>query len=638
MDKRSIPSFLKTLLFLTGFSCLPFVITSAGALAGAISSREISTPSDALTATMSNGLWNISCGRAEDLAEALAADIGGTIRISNDIEWNEALSMPIAVTRPVRVEMENFRIVIPEDTTFIIQGPVTFTGDGGQEVMLDVWGDFGATQEVTLQVTGDYKTALHYHGDSWNSNAGQFTIQAEGTGCVALRLSGSDESDLIGMNILARGTGSVGISAEGPLRIMLSTVKASGTAILSSSGEITIDASRVSPIPDGALVIPRYAVPNNRLEENGICIAAGSARQELFEILEDIDVLTYMFLSEKTNDSYLYMVKACWTNLPDDLSVPGEYSARCVPTDIPSWLPIKPESLKVPVKVVEKEKPFLMDVQDAGDSLYLRFFSEISQTSGLKLFYSADNGVTWQDAMDLKKSFLTASGAGVGPIDPNKDYLFQMAVTEGPMQGVSNRLLFKGLESKNNNGGGDRDYDDRDDQGEIPPSGIIIPPPAGDSPGRDAIAGPLTRDCNDRMETGLQTDDANAARPGQHTDGMNLTDSGQHTNKSSLANSGSLFDNSNLADSRKHMDSADHANGGDNSDQGNNGKGSVSAFSVTATDTRTGPAPGHEEPENNDSHRKSVWFFPAIAVIFAGGLIHGYRIYKKAVRETGKRS
>lgn len=69
------------------------------------------------------------------------------------------------------------------------------------------------------------------------------------------------------------------------LRVRRSTQWSS--AVSSERGELLLFGSHVSPEPGQTRIFPALAVPNNRLEENGLCIAAGDSLTALWEKIEN---------------------------------------------------------------------------------------------------------------------------------------------------------------------------------------------------------------------------------------------------------------------------------------------------------------------------------------------------------------
>lgn len=464
--------------------------TPSDAGRGSPSDAEVGTPSDAETGTPSDAkpdeivlLMDIpdkGCRTKEELVDQLLDDSQSRIVLTSDIVWTENRKIVVPVEK--EVEMGEYRILVGAESMFLVSGPVTFRGSGGHS-LFEVRGDFCPGKGVEIHASGDHVVAVDIINGGWAAEFAE--IHAEGRNAKAVRFRGSREQTVDICQIEAVGVGSRGIEAEGDIRLFLSSVSGEESAVSSEQGNVLLFGSHVSPEPEQASILPALFVPNNRLEENGFCVAVGASRETLWEKIERYPEIQWYFFSEGLELGSTYGISVAWSEIPMNFSVPGTYYARCEAVDVPEWFPAELYDIEVPIHIVDPARPFIMDAEDAGSSVLLRFFTPIREAQEIRVEYSADDRESWRDIEELSGSFVTETDANVEPLEPNRDYWFRLVVKGGPMEGISNEILFIGDEVRKANGGGDRDHGDRNDQGEDPPHGEIIPP----SDGKDVDTG-----------------------------------------------------------------------------------------------------------------------------------------------------
>lgn len=464
--------------------------TPSDAGRGTPSDAEVGTPSDAETGTPSDAkpdeivlLMDIpdkGCRTKEELVDQLLDDSQSRIVLTSDIVWTENRKIVVPVEK--EVEMGEYRILVGAESMFLVSGPVTFRGSGGHS-LFEVRGDFCPGKGVEIHASGDHVVAVDIINGGWAAEFAE--IHAEGRNAKAVRFRGSREQTVDICQIEAEGVGSRGIEAEGDIRLFLSSVSGEESAVSSEQGNVLLFGSHVSPEPEQASILPALFVPNNRLEENGFCVAVGASRETLWEKIERYPEIQWYFFSEGLELGSTYGISVAWSEIPMNFSVPGTYYARCEAVDVPEWFPAELYDIEVPIHIVDPARPFIMDAEDAGSSVLLRFFTPIREAQEIRVEYSADDRESWRDIEELSGSFVTETDANVEPLEPNQDYWFRLVVKGGPMEGISNEILFIGDEVRKANGGGDRDHGDRNDQGEDPPHGEIIPP----SDGKDVDTG-----------------------------------------------------------------------------------------------------------------------------------------------------
>lgn len=465
------------------------------------------SPSDASPATPSDAepdeiplvydLYDGGCRTQRELVEQLLDDSRDRIVLNADIEWSENIS--VFVSGEKEVDMGPFSIRIGAGSCFDVSGTVVFTGGGGEGPLFESHGFFNAGDGVEIRADGDNVVAVHVIGGTCGAEHVQ--IRASGKDACAIRFSGLSKYEVKFCEIEAEGEGSRGIEAEGDLTVMLSSVSGEESAVSSEQGELRLFGCSLTPEPEDAEMVPALVVPNNRMEENGICIAAGSSLEQLKAELTDYRNMSWRFFSEDAEVNCFYTTLAVWSELPQDISRPGTWMMQYAPKGVPEWFPAELYSLEVPIHVIAPDQPFIMDAEDAGKSAFLRFFSPVQDAENLCVEYSVDERKSWRDSAELPASFVNNTNASIEPLTPNQDYWFRLVVKGGPMEGISNEILFIGDAVRKANGGGSRDNGDRDDQGEDPPHGEIIPPPDETETSGGSLGG-TTQDSASSGETG----------------------------------------------------------------------------------------------------------------------------------------
>lgn len=410
----------------------------------------------------------------EGILQALEDEDEDIIVVSSDIEW-EGYDV-IEVSRPVTILLGDYSLHVTEDSNLWIRGPVVIRGSGGGKPLIDVSGGLTANEGVKIVAEGEETTAVRAAG---YLNLEGAEVTARGRGAAAVVYTRDDMVELYGAKIRAWGRLAVGVRCESPLVVMLCSIEAEGEAVAGTS-DLTIDSSHISPVIDDAVIIRRVAVADDRMNENGVCIEVGSGLSVLEEIKESQNQLVYSLISADSEVIRQYTAEIFWTELPSDLAKTGTFYAYRKPVNVPEWFPVELPVQKVPIHIVDRNRPFLENAMDAGDYIYIQFFSEIKNADELILEYSTDGGELWKKTADMEVCNLTTKDADIGPVDQEQDYWFRLVVVGGPMEGLSNILPYRSRISYIN-GGGDRDNDDRGDQGEVPPSGEIIPPPTDSS-------------------------------------------------------------------------------------------------------------------------------------------------------------
>lgn len=421
-------------------------------------------------ASSSKELYQMICEGSEDV-----------ITLGNDIYWD--LNADMMVEFPVTVKMNDYSIFIEDKSRLGVYGPIRFEGSGSKQPLFCVEGDFSATGAL-IAATEDEGTAVSISGKAASFNLELSTVISYGEDSVALELSGRARYDMNAVCVSAEKRGSVAVRSDGPVKFTLSVVMGGHASVVAPA--VTADGSRLYPLPSSCSTINRYAIPNNRIEQNGICLPAGADLSKLNAVVSQYEKVTSFEMRDKdwVESPILFSLSSVVENLPDSLQEPGRYELLCRP-EAPEWFPVELNEFVIPLNVVGENTPFIMDAFDAGNGVFLRFFNPIIGADEIILEYSVDDSESWRDSAELSNVSITANSANIGELQVNHSYRFRIVVKGGPMEGVSNALTylyFTGM--GNNNGGGDRDNGDRGDQGPDLPDFNDRPPQGSNDSGK----------------------------------------------------------------------------------------------------------------------------------------------------------
>lgn len=433
---------------------------------------EEATPSSALPP-------EAGCSTAEELC-GLLEEGEGDIRLSGEIELEPGQDFYVRAERAVQVDMNGYGILVPAGAKLEIQGPVLFEGHDDSRALFQVGGELRLREGVEIRGEGreivgiavsdpaDERTALQMDGAAvWVSGRGSIGIDWRDDRWCGIEF----------VCVKARGQESVGVRAYGDVSLKMCKVSADGAAV-SAGGEVRCDMAEVSPVPAEARVITRKAMGGARLEENGISIAANSGLSELWEELQP-EVYYVFYDVEGAEESISFAMPVSWENVPRDISSPGTFTAVCRPEAAPDWLAAELPDIQVPIRVVDPEKPHIQEIFRMEETVAFRFFREITGADRITLLCSGDDGATWQEAASMPGCQATVSPAlaVVDGLEMGRCYLFALSVTGGPMEGLSPAVPFSYFANDADRAGqGNRDGDDRGDQGEmLPDNGGLFP-------------------------------------------------------------------------------------------------------------------------------------------------------------------
>lgn len=446
----------------------------------------------------------VECGDIWELLEALTADRGGDIYLTDDIVVPEE-HLFVHVTVPVTVHMGEHCILIigTDDLGFRItnelevSGPVTFIGSE----TLFVMGEGGAAtlhEEVTLIAEGENACALMLVGAN-SSASGYFpTLCATGSGACGVK--GMEyEMWLTGLRIIA-DDGAVPIRSAGTLyakychfentdggNIFVLMDDAAGGMINYSSVLLPAQADVVTPAlidakPDG---VSRYHVLQGD-EDFDLDLFLPSSLEGLimqYEELQDLPPGIEWIANEVgvllPVDWDLSGYSALDIHVPGIYEIHGVYQAPFTALGL-VFPPLTQQIIVVdPLQAWITGGDMFFDWDDNW-SMDLSLMGAIEGYDALKLWCWENDGTGWSDPVDklaLGEAKYKPDGwwgpeMHVSRINAQSMYRFRLEVIGGPMECFSNYMEVE----YNPYGGGDRDLGDRDPT-DMP----------GSSPGTDPV-------------------------------------------------------------------------------------------------------------------------------------------------------
>lgn len=407
------------------------------------------------------------CSTAEELHQILLTHPGSAISLTDDIIWDTCTPLP-QVSAPTKINMGDFSILIPEDYELYIQGPVHFEGSGTVRPLFVVEGSLSMEKQVEITARGNSATAI-FIGENgyWYSDLS--SVFVDGPNSTGVYFESGPLSEVTASRVQAEGNGSVGIDSHRPLQLVLCNISSEDRQAVNTSEPVRLDQCLVTPALQDAEVISRSSVmPEERIQERGLCFPQGVSREEVYKT-----ALSYRLVCREEDVYDLsYLTEFLWEDSLVDYSLPGTYLAALTP-QVPDWFPVVLPSLEIPVHIVDPGRPFLRAAYQLTDSVGIQFFTELTEAAEIHMYYSADNGASWNDILELPGSYIDCYGAQVYGLNEDQSYLFCLTVTGGPIEGISNVLPFT-FGEPDPFGGGDNDGGDRTEQ-ELPPVSQDIP-------------------------------------------------------------------------------------------------------------------------------------------------------------------
>lgn len=412
------------------------------------------------------------CSTAEELYETLTLHPGGTIFLTDTIEWNFSVNT-ITVPAATVIQMGEYGICVQENGYLEMDGPVSFYGSGSRMPLFLVEGYLSTSPETTITASGEGCTAVQITGKGkWDSDL--TTVTACGENAITVIYDDGPDTVLSLAQITSQGTGAQSLYTERPLEAVLCSITSEGGSAASGTSPITMTGCRVTPqSPEYLIYDCNVSLYDRILENYGFSYPIGTAGGAI-----NRSSLAYYFTSD--NDlEFTYDIPVSFDGVADLYTEAGEYSLTSTPI-VPDWFPVSLPPLELSIHIIAPDQPYLTAAYELMDSIGIQFFSEITDAHSLSLYYSDDNGKTWQDIMELPGSYTYSLGAQIIGLPQDKDYLFYLDVQGGSMEGVSNILRFS-YGRIDIDGGGDNDGGDRTDQ-DLPPY-EQDPPDSGPEPG-----------------------------------------------------------------------------------------------------------------------------------------------------------
>lgn len=416
----------------------------------------------------------LGCSSMEELI-ALVAEGATDLQLTGDILVSGRRTL--RVDYPLKIDLGRYGIVLEEGASLYLDGEIHFTGSGERTPLITLEQDaylYGYSCDVRVAATGDDAVAVATARDA-SIYCFDISLEAAGSRSTALLVQGNTR--LRNLAIHAPRADSVAISADGDLLLDECRV----TGVMEVAGDLTLDLTQASPLPENARIVSRRANwlygDDSDMGMFGLWAAAGQENP-----LPETISIELLDTDGENNAMMLYDVPMRWESGGADLSRPGSYTVYGTP-EISSTYP-EVEGLErtaVSVKVVEAGKPWLVAASAPGLYVKLHYLEPVADPGELRLYHSLD-GETWS-LMD-NDARVSAWDATAFRLQYDQMHYFQLEVVGGPMAGRSNVLSFW-LDVANKIGsGGDRDNGDRDEQGP-PGSGIIVPPPGTDDEDED---------------------------------------------------------------------------------------------------------------------------------------------------------
>lgn len=414
------------------------------------------------------------CSTADELYDTLTFHPGSTIYLTDTIEWN-FYSDTMEVSDPTVIYTGEYGIHIQENGYFHVKGPVSFYGTGSSTPLFLVEGYLSTSAQTTISASGEDCTAVQISGEGiWDSDL--TTVTACGENATAVFYGAGPESRLTLAQIMSQGTGSKSLYTERPLQTILCAITNEGGSVSSGTVPVSMYGCHVQPVPPELLIYDCNAALYDRpLQNYGYCYPIGTTSNIIIETFQ-----TYSFTSDNGFE-FTYDIPVRFDGVKDIYPEAGTYSITVTPV-VPDWFPISLPPMEMALNIIAPDQPYLFAAYELMDSIGIQFFSEITDADSITIYYSADDGETWRDIMELPGSYVYFLGAQVIGLPKDKSYLFCLDVKGGSMEGISNILRFS-YGKLDIDGGGDNDGGDRTDQ-ELP-SYEQDPPDTGSEPGTE---------------------------------------------------------------------------------------------------------------------------------------------------------
>lgn len=420
------------------------------------------------------------CKTAAQLKTLVAESNGDPIILTGDIEVSGRLDL--SANAHTTVIMGPHRIIVSRNSALIIYSPLSFKGNGTSAPLFKVasGGSLVMFDKVSITSTGTESTAIYLDDGAAIENDVQISVSAEGDGSTAILADG--DLYLASAVIKAVGQGSVGVHAVGDVDTFCSDISGDLAAILSDNGEITLDVSVVSHVPEKANIIERKAVYEPA--RYGIWIEPGDT-----PYLDDY-LCFPLYNIKDIEDIKDLILPVAWEVPPYNQNTPGEHKLHFTPLEQPINGIKGLEHTAIMLHIADPSTPSLFTAEWYKNTVTIFFFREIQEAASLKLWYSLDEEEPLADAVADLGATVTDTKAVIPNLDIDAVYRFQLEVTGGPMAGESNviKTWYNPLKDDGGDRGGDWDDDAPLPQVTQPPPN----PPSTEPPTSQPSADPPT--------------------------------------------------------------------------------------------------------------------------------------------------
>ncbi len=433
----------------------------------------------------------VSNDTSEKFISLINENNGETIILSNDIYWDERSQDFITAQRDINIDMNGHSIILEDNASLMMNGPIHFTGNGQTEPLF-VLGEHSRLRGengVTISAIGAQTTAVRM------SNLSALTaelVSAQGDDCVAVLINGNEEevsSVSVAGDVIAKGMNSSAIKTTGDIALYMMSFSASGEnsaavrtdgniycffsevegqdILADTEGEIVFDACKVNTKQENAVYITRTAFAET------VSIASLSGEDyELPEYIEfsfEVNETEYDgYFSSYVNSVYRNPIKVKWDMSQSDSLEPGIYTATATQSEYTDFESISFEPVLADVTIVEK-LPEIMRAYYVFQDLVLKFDVQIPKSITFKTKYSTDEGENWncysEAYIDDSQSTITLKNFGELTGDKERSILFAVSFMLQTGETETEAFEFTGKPPEDD-GGGDRDGGDQGDQGE----------------------------------------------------------------------------------------------------------------------------------------------------------------------------
>lgn len=443
---------------------------------------------------------------------------GGEVSLGSTIDTGRYLSLE--TNSPVTIHMNGYGIRVRSTTN--ISGPVSIYSIYNPVPVFDVAPATRILLSEDVNMNLVNSCGIYFQGsvnldlpDSSSSSfdCSFFNMSVSGPEGIGIKCRG----DLsLGYFNIRLEKGACGIEVEGKTSLFLTGITGNGNP-LRTSGEVSLDCCCISSVPVNATVINRKILSMDSFVNY---IVSPGTSEELLNRLPGLTQFTFQS-DDPSVPSRTALLPIAWNIENVDAAIPGIYEFSTIQEAFPILgLDLHIPQINCTVLVTEPGKFYLYSASFSNKNVRLHFYDSPAYDSYIELFYSTNEGATWQPFKDF--SFIYPGELYLEtPLDKSFQYLFQADITKN---GITTRTNI--LKVKYGTDGfitpqitdGDRDGSDRDDQPILPPDNEIKPPNETYPPG-DMLPEPSPGDNSNSSEEseasapGIETEPASTELP-----------------------------------------------------------------------------------------------------------------------------